>query len=94
MDAQLIVSFDDQTESFTLGFEAGVIWKRMMDGEAKIEGNNGFLCHFANKIVFERMAASQQYEMTFEYIDHHEEWFMPVFIKVRHKFAVVDGGLQ
>lgn len=92
VDASLVVSFDDQSESFTHGFEAGIIWKRMMDGEVQIDGCNGMMCHEQNITVFRRMALAQQYDMEISYSEN--EWVMPVFIKARHRFTVVDGGVQ
>ena len=48
----LIVSFPDQSESFTLGFEAGMIWQRIQNGETHIAAT----VHTANAEVLKRMA--------------------------------------
>lgn len=92
VESSLIVSFDDQSASFTHGFEAGIIWKRMMDGEPTIEGCNSMMCHGQNAEVLSRMAVAQQYEIEVTHEDG--EWFMPIFRKARHRFMVIDGGVH
>ena len=48
----LIVSFTDQSESFTLGFEAGMIWQRLQNGETHIKAT----VHTSNTEVLKRMS--------------------------------------
>ena len=49
-----LVRFPDQSPSFVLGFEAGMVWSRMQQGEAIIE--NAIPYHVENLEVFQRMA--------------------------------------
>lgn len=55
----LVVSFPDQSESFTLGFEAGRIDQRMGASESPIEE----CVHTKNEELFRRLADYQGYAM-------------------------------
>lgn len=55
----LIVSFPDQSESFTNGFEAGTFDARMGTGESPIE----HIAHEANYEVLRRLATRRGYAM-------------------------------
>lgn len=91
-----LVPFPDQSESFVNGFEAGLVWQRMSDGETPIE--NPIAYHLANRMVFERMAAAQGYDVEFEpcmagaTICH--TWMTATFTKRRNRFSVIQGGVQ
>lgn len=50
----LIVSFPDQSETFVLGFEAGMIWQQMQDGNVSLDVN----VHTKNIEVLTRMCAA------------------------------------
>ena len=60
-----IVPFEDASESFVHGFEAGTIWQHMVAGEFKIET----IAHTENRDLIERMARRQKYEVAFEKTD-------------------------
>ena len=87
-----LVPFPDQSDSFVLGFEAGMIWERMVKGEAKIGGLDEIATHAQNKEVFERMAAAQGYDLKVS--DAADGWIIAEFSKRSRRFAVVDGGLK
>lgn len=52
VEMDLIVSFPDQTETFTLGVEAGMFWQRLQHGERAFE----FVAHISNLECLRRMA--------------------------------------
>jgi hypothetical protein len=89
-----LVPFPDASHSFVHGFEAGQLWQRMVEGEAEIE--NPVAYHVANRLVFERMAAAQGYDMEaepcFDGGDVCNTWFVATFRKRRNRFSVIDGG--
>lgn len=55
----LVVSFPDQSESFTLGYEGGRIDQRMSVSESPIEE----CVHSSNEELFRRLAEYQGYAM-------------------------------
>lgn len=61
MQHSLIVSFPDQSPSFTLGFEAGMIWARMEAREPAIEAT----VRAENGPVLRRMATARGYDIAF-----------------------------
>lgn len=85
-----LVPFPDGSESFVDGFEAGMVWRRMVSGETPIE--NPVAYHQSNRVVFERMAAAQGYDLVIEDIDHG--WMLATFTKRKKRFGVVEGGLS
>ena len=54
-ELDLIVSFPDQSEVFTLGVEAGMFWQRMQSGEREFE----LVAHTSNIECLRRMAAAE-----------------------------------
>lgn len=87
-----IVPFPDQHPSFCTGFEAGMIWQRMIAGETKIGGDDEVAMHRDNREVFERMAAAQGYDFSAEEID--DIWSIFTFSKRRQRFRAIAGGLS
>lgn len=66
----LVVSFEDQSESYVNGWEAGVLWERMKSGMvAEIE----MVAHTANKETFNRMAIAEGWDITCTPTEY-EEW--------------------
>lgn len=61
-DYALIVSFPDQSETFVLGFEAGMIWERLQAGETEIDVN----VHTLNIEVLNRMCVAAKVTPTFQ----------------------------
>lgn len=60
----LLVSFPDQSQSFTHGFEAGLLWQRLRSGhEAEIEN---LTVHAENEEVMRRMALAEGWSCEFE----------------------------
>lgn len=84
-----LVPFPDGSASFVHGFEAGMLWQRMIGGEAKIE--SPVACHADNRVVFERMAAAQGYDVEIEPTDD-PTWIMATFAKRRRRFSLIEGG--
>lgn len=94
-DHMLIVSFPDQSASFTLGFEAGMIWQRMQSGEQVIKSDTGLSVE--NVEVMQRMADAAGYEM--DCVDGHDEnheWTDLVFTRRRkvrgHLSLAIDNS--
>lgn len=85
-----LVPFPDGSDSFVHGFEAGMIWQRMVAGEANIGGMDEVATHSANRRVFERMAAAQGYDITVEADDG--EWMIATFTKRRTRFRLVESA--
>lgn len=83
-----LVPFADQSASFVHGFEAGMVWQRMVGGETPIE--NPVAYHVENKAVFESMAAAQGYDVEME--PACDTWMMATFTKRPKRFAVIEGG--
>jgi hypothetical protein len=61
-DYALIVSFPDQSETFVLGFEAGMIWERLQAGETEIDVN----VHTLNIEVLNRMCLAAKVTPKFQ----------------------------
>lgn len=61
-DYALIVSFPDQSETFVLGFEAGMIWERLQAGETEIDVN----VHTSNIEVLNRMCVAAKVTPKFQ----------------------------
>lgn len=62
----LVFSFPDQSESFTLGFEAGKLWAAIDEyGEREIDHGfeTGLPIHEDNLEVVRRMAAARNYNV-------------------------------
>ncbi|NSZ57795.1 hypothetical protein FY145_07095 [Agrobacterium tumefaciens] len=85
-----LVPFPDQSESFVLGFEAGMIWMRMVKGESHIGGLNEIATHAGNEEVFMRMAAAQGYDL--QVSQAGDGWIIAEFTKRARRFSVVEGG--
>ena len=85
-----LVSFPDQSESFVLGFEAGMLWRRMEDGEEVITGPTPY--HSENVHgVFQAMADAAGYDIeATECADHEGEWTEATF----HRRKVVKAHLS
>jgi hypothetical protein len=87
---RLLVPFPDGSESFVHGFEAGMIWQRMQNGEAHIGGLDEVAKHIENLEVFRRMAAAMGYDMTAE--DCGDGcWSIVTFERRRQRFTVIDN---
>jgi hypothetical protein len=56
----LLVSFPDQSEKFTLGFEAGMVWEKMQK-----EDEFEMSVHNQNQEVCRRMAAAMAFYVEF-----------------------------
>jgi hypothetical protein len=83
-----LVPFPDGSASFVNGFEAGMVWQRMVRGESPLE--NACAYHSKNRAVFQAMADAQGYDATFDAYD--DEWMVATFTKRRSRFAVIQGG--
>lgn len=91
-EMSLLVAFPDQSESFTLGFEAGVIWEQLEAGSPEIDRgmDEGMPIHTANIEVIQRMAAVKGYHL--EIGEHTNEWTairLTVQSRPRPKLSVV-----
>lgn len=62
-EMSLLVSFPDQSENFTHGFSAGMIWQQMENGEPVIDQgyDTGIPLHEQNLEVVMRMATAKGY---------------------------------
>jgi hypothetical protein len=88
-----LVPFKDDSESFVNGFEAGMIWQRMIAGESVIGGATEPLTHSANLEVFKRMAEAMSYEIT-QIFDRNDGWMFVTFTKRKRRFTIVQGGIS
>lgn len=61
-DEQLLVSFEDQSESYVHGFEAGKIWEQMCSTP---EGYMEFTIHTQNVETIRRMAIAEGWNADF-----------------------------
>lgn len=63
---EMVFAFDDQSESFVLGFELGEIW-RQIDGEGCLEFDrgieDGFPVHTVNIETLRRMCLARGYNL-------------------------------
>lgn len=73
-EMSLIVSFTDQSEAFTHGFEAGMLWQEMNDGALEIDRGyeTGIPIHTVNVQVLQRMAEAKGYRLETKAQDHSE----------------------
>lgn len=86
----LIVSFPDQSESFTLGVEAGMFWQRVENGE------RGFsmTVHTSNLEVLRRMAAAKDLILD-AWPAEVDGWAETELTeKPKPTFRIVSGGLS
>lgn len=84
---QLLVSFDDQSHSFVHGFEAGMIWERMLKMQNNADGIIEACIHEANVPLVQRMAIQQGWAAFFNATEI-EGWFDA------HLARVVGSGLR
>jgi hypothetical protein len=82
-----LVPFPDASDSFVHGFEAGMIWQRMVRGEQEIGGISEVATHSANAEVFQRMADAQGYDLHID--DSADGWMIATFVKRKNRFRVV-----
>lgn len=90
----LLVSFPDQSESFTLGFEAGQIWQQMSEKVEIDRGiDTGIPIHADNLTVIQRMAHAAHFELE---IGVEADGWVPIRMKYRPKapppLKLVDRG--
>ena len=57
---KIILEFPDQSENFSMGFEAGIVWQLMNDQIASFEKG----VHEVNRELFDRMATLHGYSIT------------------------------
>jgi hypothetical protein len=88
-----LVPFTDESESFVNGFEAGMIWQRMLAGEANIGGAFDPPTHTKNLEVFKRMADAIGYDIKKDW-DDVDGWMSVTFTKRKRKFHIVQGGIS
>ncbi|MGC4393759.1 hypothetical protein [Agrobacterium sp. M50-1] len=88
-----LVPFTDESESFVNGFEAGMIWQRMLSGDELIGGATEPPTHSENIEVFKRMAQAMGYDLDGHY-DRTDGWMYVSFIKRKRKFSIVQGGIS
>lgn len=86
-----LVPFPDGSESFVHGFEAGMIWQRMVLGEFKIGGLDEVATHGENSDVFQRMADAQGYDLSI--MPAGDCWIIPTFTKRQRRFRVIDASI-
>jgi hypothetical protein len=86
-DYSLVVSFPDQSETFVLGVEAGIIWNRLENGESF-----GATVHVANQEVLRRMANAMNLDAQFREVDI-VGWCDVTFLPRRPRLRLVKGGL-
>lgn len=88
-----LVPFKDTSESFVLGFEAGMVWQRMLAGDKHIGGDDEAPTHFENMQVFQSMADTMDYEMQTIW-RHGDGWMTVLFTKKQRRFKVISGGVS
>jgi hypothetical protein len=67
----LVLSFPEQDPRFTYGFEAGMLWQRLVDREVVIHAT----AHSFNHGLIHRMAQHHGYTLAVEATDY-DEWIM------------------
>ena len=88
----LIVSFEDQDPRYTYGFEAGMIWQRMQNGETKFDQ----YIRVENRLTIERMCAARNYGCDFGECEV-EGWMIFIAWKREDsapKFRLIEGGIK
>lgn len=85
----LIVSFPDQSQSFTLGFEAGMIWQRIQSGEVSLEATT----RVENRQVLERMAFASGLSCSLE-SSGIEGWDNLKMSPKKTSLYLIQGGLS
>ena len=93
---RLLVPFDDSSGSYTEGFEAGMVWQRMLSGESVIDNATPY--HSKNCGVFYKMADAMGYDMDVKHLENDlSEWTEITFTRrrvVRGHLSVVEGPDQ
>lgn len=94
-DMEMIVSFADQSTSFVLGYEAGLIAQRMMSCEAVIDYgmDEGFPIHTDNLEIIRRLCAAYSYTLETQ-ATCYSEWVkarMTHAASVKPILAIVRG---
>lgn len=95
----LIVSFVDESQSFSNGVETGMVFRDLEAGPEELEGTY----RTDNKEILKRIARAHGYKLTVEAAHHdgviYEEWIFVQFTKIfeeekpKPKFEIIDGGL-
>lgn len=95
----LIVSFVDESQSFSNGVETGMVFRDLEAGPEELEGTY----RTDNKEILKRIARAHGYKLTVEAAHHdgviYEEWIFVQFTKIfeeekpKPKFDIIDGGL-
>jgi len=90
-DFRPLVPFEDQSDSYVHGFEAGMIWQRMQQAEEVIETD--IPLHRANLRTFEKMASAAGYDFERSLLKGEmKEWVEITFTRrpvVRNHLSVV-----
>lgn len=73
-----LVAFPDAGQSFTNGFEAGMLWERLYDKD--VQEHSGTF-HLENMEVFERMAKVTGHDILIEDILDYDEYRFVTFTK-------------
>jgi len=73
-DYGLVLKFDDESESFVLGFEAGIIWNKMSRGDHIVDGA-GLPCHRLNIPLLVKMADIHGYDCNVQHADKDWSYF-------------------
>lgn len=87
----LVVSFPDQSETFVLGFEAGMIWQRLESGDLNFTAT----VHSKNSELFMRMAYAKElfYKITATGVEGWSELVIRPLEKPVPKLRLIKGGL-
>lgn len=84
----LIVKFPDSSHSYVHGFESGIAWNRIENGETDFS----MTIHTENSEVFTRMAAAMSLSVSITDTEV-EGWRVAVFSKPEKRFKIISGGI-
>lgn len=87
----IVMSFNDQSESYTLGFECGMIWELLRQGVPQ----DSITVHAANIDQLHKVAKHYGMKMFVDRTPEYPEWAVVAFSKApkeRHLHAVKNYG--
>lgn len=87
----IVMSFNDQSESYTLGFECGMIWELLRQGVPP----GSITVHSANIDQLHKVAEHYGMKMFVDRTPEYPEWCVVAFAKApkkRHLSAVKNYG--
>lgn len=84
------VVFEDRSRSYTLGFEAGLLWSVLAGPVKSVDERIEHLVLAGNRVTFERMAKATGWAAFFAGTDD-PKWMTATFTRAKPQLSLVRG---